>query len=189
MSALPGDTVVLGPAFEVGGVGQPDQVDDHAAVRAGERAAHLGVPRRDDARLGVLDHLSGGLGQQLLEMGQVLLDVLPVGAGEARQVDRGVVDAEVVPLADQTLGQLDERALAKLVGAGLEGEAEQPDPPASVRRQQLVGAAEMGFVRPAGRSRGSARRRAIPWPGARARGGPWAGTSRRSRSPASGRPR
>ena len=79
-------------------------------------------------------------------MGQVLFDVLPVGTGQARQVNRRVVDPEVVALADQTLGEVDERALAQLVGAGLEGEAEQSDAAPAVRGQELVGPAEMCLV-------------------------------------------
>ncbi len=65
-------------ASEFGASGGRHQVDDHPVLDAGERPAR---PRRldADAGLGVLDHLPGGLGQQPLEVRQVLLDVVTVG--------------------------------------------------------------------------------------------------------------
>ena len=52
--------------------------------------------------------------------GSRLLDVLPVRADQPGEGHVGVVDPQVVALADEPLGQLDERALAQVVGAGLE---------------------------------------------------------------------
>ena len=55
------------------------------------------------------------------------VDVFAVGADEAGERDDGVVDPELESLAEQPLRELDERALAQVVGAGLEREADEAD--------------------------------------------------------------
>src|SRR5207247_10865858 len=59
------------------------------------------------------------------------VDVLPVRAHEPRERDGRVIDLEIEALAEQALRELDERALAEVVGPRLERQAEETDLPAS----------------------------------------------------------
>ena len=60
-------------------------------------------------------------------MRKVLLDVLTVRSEQARRLDDRVEDPDLEPLAAQELGELDVRALAKVVGLRLEAQPEQCD--------------------------------------------------------------
>ncbi len=65
---------------------------------------------------------------------------------QRRQAHVAVVDAQLVALADQPLGELDHRALAQVIGAGLEGEAEQADALAALVDHRLHAALELARV-------------------------------------------
>ena len=106
-------------------------------------------------------------------------------AGRAR---RRVEDLQVVALAEQALGELDQRALPQVVGARLERQPEDADPAppdaTTVDRAPQVRLVGREHARRAtgGPRRAGARCGAAP-------AGPSGGRSRRRRSPASGRPR
>ena len=60
-------------------------------------------------------------------MRKMLLDVLTVRPEQARGLDDRVEDPDLEPLAAEELGELDVRALAKVVGLRLEAQPEQCD--------------------------------------------------------------
>ena len=101
--------------------------------RSAARAGALG--HRLERRVVVADHQGAGVVEHLVDAGHhqvgdvrdLVEDVALVGAHQLGQVDVGVVDADLVALADQPLHDLDHGALAQVVGAGLEGEPEHPD--------------------------------------------------------------
>ena len=70
---------------------------------------------------------SGPVGQQPVDVGQLALQVREVGADEAVGVDDRVVDADLEPLADEALGELEVGALTQVVGVHLEAEPEDRD--------------------------------------------------------------
>ncbi|MCY1292384.1 hypothetical protein D9M70_416070 [compost metagenome] len=65
---------------------------------------------------------------------------------DPRVLDVAVVDAEVEALADEHLGQLHQRALAQVVGTGLEAQAEQADLALVVAADQLEGVLHLDHV-------------------------------------------
>ena len=106
-----------------------------------------------------------------------------------RQVHLGVVDQQLQALADELLGQRHQRAFAQVVGAGLERQADHADPCAC--RWPAPCAMAMVDVHAVRRQDAAEHRQldvAHAWRDRSWRAGPWAGTSRRRRSPASGRP-
>ena len=106
-----------------------------------------------------------------------------------RQVHLGVVDGQLHALADELLGQRDQRAFAQVVGAGLERQADEADA-ALAGGQHLVAApaSRCCLVRRQDAAQHRHARRRASWPGSWWRAGPSAGTSRRRRSRASDRP-
>mmetsp|Transcript_39193 Transcript_39193/g.92123 ORF Transcript_39193/g.92123 Transcript_39193/m.92123 type:complete len:300 (+) Transcript_39193:1702-2601(+) len=84
--------------------------------------------------------------QQLVEMGNLAVDVFLVLAQQPRDLDELVVDGEIEALAEQLLGQHDQRRVAQVVGAGLERQAKQRDRLAAGGGDQVVGAADVGVV-------------------------------------------
>ena len=109
----------------------------------GSADKHGRVPGPDQAHLGVLEHLVDGVREQLREVRQPGLDVLAVRAEQPGEAHVGVVDPQVVPLAEEPLRQLDERALAEVVGAGFEGQPEQAHPALAGALDQLHRALQM----------------------------------------------
>src|SRR5690242_6563589 len=110
-------------------VGEADEVDDDPVARGGERLQHGRFLAADDADLGVREDVGDGVAEQVAQVRQPALDVFPVRAHQPGQRHVGVVDAQVVSLAQQALGEFHERALPQVVGARLERQPEQPDPP------------------------------------------------------------
>jgi hypothetical protein len=86
------------------------------------REPRIAMSDHDD--FGGVDGRAQILDQQAIDVGQMLLEEGAVAAVDAGQVDAGVVDGQREPLAQQALRQLEERALAQVVRAGLERQAE-----------------------------------------------------------------
>ena len=74
------------------------------------------------------------------------LDIAAVGAQQRGDPHRTVEDAQLVAAADQPLGQLHEGRFAQIVGARLEGQAEQADALAPMPGDRLEGALDDGGV-------------------------------------------
>ena len=105
------------------------------------------VARRDDRDVGSAQRLAGLVREQPPQVGQLRLDVAAVGADQAGRVDDRVVDADVEPLADQSLGKLHVRALAQVIGVHLEAQAEQGDGAAVGRDDPVHDLADHQLVR------------------------------------------
>ena len=75
----------------------------------------------------VVDDLVERVAQQRGEVRDLPLDVVLVRPDQPRHRDVPIVDLQRAALAEQRLGQDDDRALAQVVGARLEAEAEQAD--------------------------------------------------------------
>src|SRR5437763_512634 len=146
MSALPGKTGVYLFVAARFGVGQADEIDERPVATVRERGEDVRVLAADDQGLGVLEHLFDGTGEKLPEVREPALDVLAVGAHQPGEADVGVVDLEVVAVAEQALGQLDQRRLAQVVGARLERQPEQPDLALPGARDQLERALQVFVV-------------------------------------------
>ena len=103
-----------------------DEVD-HRDALATERRELLQVRHAfaDDHHLGTGDHLRERRAHQAADVRQVFFDVGAVAAEHLADRHVGVEDGELDALADQPFGQTDERALAQIVAAGFEAEAEQ----------------------------------------------------------------
>src|SRR3990167_2887928 len=111
-----------------GGGHEADQIDHVLAVEGLLRQgceALIAITEDDD--LGVIDYRIEVTVEQRGDMRNLRFDVVLVGAIDAGIFDVAVVDAQFEALADQHLGQLHQRALAQVVGAGLEAQAEQGD--------------------------------------------------------------
>ena len=91
-------------------------------------AIDLFARMRDDGNVGSVKSFSRAVGEYAPEMRKLGLDVLAVGADERRGVDDGVVDADLVALAEQRFRQVDIRTLTQVVAVGLEAQSEQGDP-------------------------------------------------------------
>ena len=78
--------------------------------------------------VGAGDRLLGLVGENALEVWKLGFDVLAVGADEGRGVDDRVVNADLVALAEQSLGQVDVGALSEVVAAGFEAQAQEGNP-------------------------------------------------------------
>ena len=78
--------------------------------------------------VGTGNGLLGAVGEDALEVRKLRLHVLAIGTDERRRVEDGVVDADLVPLAQQGLCQIDVGALAEIVATRLETQTEQGDP-------------------------------------------------------------
>ena len=74
---------------------------------------------------GATQGILGGGAQHPLQVRKVPLDVLTVRPEQACGLDDRVEDPDLEPLPDQELGELDVRALAKIVGLRLEAQPEQ----------------------------------------------------------------
>src|SRR5680860_1596153 len=114
---LPGDAGVAGIALELGGPLEAHEVDQRPAVRVGEGVDDLCRRRADHERLAVGDDRLRGGCEQALQVWDAGGDVVAVRALQARQGDVAVIDEEVVPAAEQALGELHEGALAQVVRA------------------------------------------------------------------------
>src|SRR5215212_11792981 len=79
-------------------------------------------------------------------MWDLVLDVLAVRADETGERDVLVVDLQLVALPEQGLCQDDDRALAQIIGAGLEAEAEQPDALVAALHDQVDGVLDLQAV-------------------------------------------
>ena len=84
--------------------------------------------------------------QQRPDVGQMAVEEFLVRAQDSRQVDLGIVDLDRHALADQLLGERHHRALAQIVGAGLEAQADQADLAHSARQNALDRHVEMDLV-------------------------------------------
>ena len=94
---------------------------------AGDRLRELRRGVSDDDDIAACDDVIDRVAQMAREMRDLLLDVLLVGADQPRQRHVAVVDAQLVPLAEQRLREDHHRRFAQVVGAGLEAEPEQAD--------------------------------------------------------------
>ena len=103
---------------------------------------------------------SAELAMSLREVRDAVVDVVAVGAEQARDGHVPVVDQQLVALADQPLDERDHRALAQVVGAGLERQPEHADPAlARLLDQRRNAAVDLQLVRGQHAARGSAPRR------------------------------
>src|SRR4029453_18920718 len=123
---LPADAIVAVPI--AASVDDADEVDDPLP---GPRALGDGPERRvvvgDHQGPGVVEDLLDARHHQVGDVGDLVEDLALVGADQLGQVDVGVVDPDLVALADQPLHHLDHGALAQVVGARLEGQPQHPD--------------------------------------------------------------
>ena len=108
------------------------QRGDHVRVRVPEHK-HFRVR---DQRFGIRTEDRG-------DVRNGLFDVAAVRAHEARELHVGIVDLEVESLAQEALGEDDERALAQVVGAGLERESGHADGAPAAREHHLHGALDV----------------------------------------------
>ena len=102
-----------------------------------------------------LDHASGmrhggnlrwfNLSRELLARGHTVYFGIN-GAAEASDRDAAVEDAHVTALADQALDHAHHRALAEIVGVGLEGEPEHSHAPASGRQYAIDALLDLTLV-------------------------------------------
>ena len=97
-----------------------------APMRRGT-SRNSGVALPTTIGLRVLEDLVDRSHHQPRDVRDLVQDVVAVRADAAGEVHVLVVDREIVALADQPLDELDHRALAQVVGAGLEAEAEDAD--------------------------------------------------------------
>src|SRR5580658_7505864 len=79
-------------------------------------------------------------------MRNVIQDEVAVGSDQAGELHVLVVDAEIESFADQAFDDLDHRALAQIVGAFLETEAEHADTRISLLHDHLEAASNLIFV-------------------------------------------
>ena len=79
-------------------------------------------------------------------MRDVPFDVVAIRPHQGGERHGRVVDPQVEALSEQMLRQLDERALAQVVGAGLEREAEQPDATSAACHDHVDGSSQMPLV-------------------------------------------
>src|SRR6266496_2212342 len=112
MSALPGKAYISLFMATRDGVGEADEVDEHPVAAVRQRGEDVRVFAADDGDFGVVEHFFDGAREQLAEVRQAALDVFAVGTHQPGQADVGVVDLQVVALAQQPLGELDQRGLA-----------------------------------------------------------------------------
>ena len=94
-----------------------------------EIALDRAIARSEHDDLGRIDDGGQVVAKQRSDVGNVLLDEAPVRAEQPRQLHLGIVDQQLQALADEVLGQQDQRALAQIVGAGLERQADHSDAP------------------------------------------------------------
>src|SRR3954454_18263853 len=109
-------------------VREPDEVDHGHRGAVAERGADVVVRLPDDEHLRVVGDLGDGVDEEVAQVWQGGLDERGGGPEQRRLDDGGVVDAQVVALAEHPLAELHQRALAQVVGAALEREAEHADP-------------------------------------------------------------
>src|SRR4029077_14611729 len=146
--ASPGDaevTLTNGLALALG-QREPDQVDHGLGVDAGNQLDELGAVVADHDRVAGGQELIGVVHHQIGQMRHDRLDVRAVRAEQAGEIDVAVVDPDVVALADERFDELDDWALAQVVGAGLEAEAEHTDALAGLRLHELDPAAQLDLV-------------------------------------------
>ena len=103
------------------------------------------MPTIDD--LAVRDDVLRVLDEQVGDVRQPLGDVSQVGAGQARQADDGVVDPDLEAASDKPFGELDQRAVAKVVGFRLETQAEEPDAAPAGRVHHVESGGDLVLVR------------------------------------------
>ena len=77
--------------------------------------------------LGLLLIVGNVRAHHLADVRQVLGNEVLVGAQQTGQMHLRVVDLDLVALANQLLGQCDQRALPQVVGTCLEGQADEAD--------------------------------------------------------------
>ena len=104
------------------------RVADHEHLGVGEQRFHARAHQRRDVR-------------------DLLLDIPAVGADEPSHGNVPVEDSDVTALADQGLDEHDHRALSQIVGSGLEGQADHPDPLPSCREHGLCAPTHLRLVR------------------------------------------
>src|ERR1051325_10077741 len=101
--------------------------DDRVPAQLRDALGNAVAIAREQENLRVLDQFIERADHPAGEMRDVFLDVIPVRAGDAGGFDAGVVYFQVVTLADEMLGDEDDRAFAQIVRAWLEGQTVQPD--------------------------------------------------------------
>src|SRR5262245_53110180 len=125
------------------------QIEDDLAVShvalQGLEYATLVQPHDENIRLP--DDRLDVAAQERTDVWQVLLDEPPVRPEELGQVDLGVVDQKAEPLADELLGHEHQRALAQVIGPGLEGQSDHADPPLAARQNLGDGMVYVDAVR------------------------------------------
>ena len=89
-----------------------------------QRARAVGAVGPNHHHVGMVDQALNAVAEQRRHVWNLLLDVLAVGTLEARHHHVRVVDAHVAPLADQRFHQRHHRALAQVIGVGLERQAD-----------------------------------------------------------------
>ena len=159
-------------------------------IRAGgeseQRLDDLRGRSGDERNVGAGNGLLRAVGEDALEVRKLGLHVLAIGADQGRGVEDGVVNADLVALAQQRFCQIDVGALAEVVAARLEAQIRAGRPEALagddavdgfVDRQPVArqGAGEQRNVDAFGRA-----------PGRGASEGPSEGTIRRRQSLAAG---
>src|SRR5262249_1297891 len=123
------------------------QIDDRTAAMARRDRRDLrfaGMADRD--HLGAVERRLACRLQQALEMRDFLVDIFAVGADQARDIDIAVEDRELITLADQSFGQEHQRRFTQIVGARLEGEAEERDLAPAAPGDQVKGALDMLLI-------------------------------------------
>ncbi len=108
--------------------------------------ARLGVGVADHDHLGVKQRRLGRVAQELVQVRDLALDEFLVLAQQLAQLDVAVEDAHLEALAHQLLGQRHQGRIAHVVGAGLEGQAEQRHAAAAFAGDQAVGGLDVRLI-------------------------------------------
>ena len=118
------------------------------ARRRGRRSPRPGPPRggRSAAARRARSPARWSTCASLRDMRQMGQREDAIGADHGLRIEQRVEDPDVVALADQALDHLDHRALAQIVGAGLEAEADHADPGHRVAGDPRQHALEVALV-------------------------------------------
>src|ERR1035437_8092168 len=88
------------------------QVDYAWWSSGAQRCNDRRVRGRDNGSLRSIEGFGWAIDQESVQVWGLCLDISAVGPDQVRGVDDGIMDSELVALADQRLGQADARAFA-----------------------------------------------------------------------------
>ena len=105
-----------------------------------------GMRRSDNHDVAALQGIVEVADQQARKMRQMLHGEAAVAPDEAGELQIAIVDGDLEAFAEEALRQLDQGALAQIVGIGLEGQPQHRHPPLSVARDQADGPVDLLLI-------------------------------------------